>query len=78
MLLISFDRSGEVTCIRLIRGQAMLVQSAIDSVKKWKFQTGAESACGPLVLALSTLEPGMGLKVLDADPGVHKQVRKSR
>jgi hypothetical protein len=68
VFVVGFDTTGNVGCIRFVSGHPMLVATAMDSVKQWKFQSGSGPTCGKLVLALSTLEPDMGLQVLDTEP----------
>ncbi len=68
VFVVGIDRAGSVGCIRLVSGRPMLVATAMDSVKHWKFQADAEPTCDKLVLALSTLERDMGLRVLEMEP----------
>src|SRR5471030_3166763 len=68
VLVVGFDTVGDVVCIQLISGHPLLVATAVDSVRHWKFQSGAEPTCGRLVLALSTLKPDMGLQILEKVP----------
>jgi len=64
VFVVGIDVHGSVVCVRLVSGHPLLVAAAVDSVKQWKFQAGAQPTCGKLVLALSTLRPDMGLHVL--------------
>jgi hypothetical protein len=68
VFVVGFDTRGDVVCIRSISGHPLLVASAIDSLKHWKFQAGPEPICGRLVLSLSTLKPDMGLQILETEP----------
>jgi TonB family protein len=68
VLELGVDSQGDVVCVQVLSGHPMLVAAAIDSVKQWKFKAGNQRTCGKLILALSTLEPNMGVKVLDAEP----------
>ncbi len=68
IFVVGIGTRGEVSCIRLVSGHPLLVAPAIDSLKRWTFQGGIQPTCGKLVLALSTLKPDMGLKVLDREP----------
>jgi hypothetical protein len=68
VFVVGIDAHGDVVCIRLVSGHPLLVAPAIDSVKQWKFQAGVQSTCGKLALALSTMKPAMGLKVLETEP----------
>jgi hypothetical protein len=68
VFMVGIDVHGDVACIRLVSGHPLLVAPAIDSVKQWKFQAGFQPTCGKLALALSTMKPDMGLKVLETEP----------
>ena len=67
-LVVGIDPHGGVLCIRLVSGHPLLVAPALESVKQWKLKAGVQPTCGKLVLALSTMEPDMGLKVLETEP----------
>ena len=71
VFVVGIDAHGNLLCIRLVSGHPLLVTAAIDSVKQWKFQPGVQPTCGKLVLALSTMKPDMGLKVLTTEPSPH-------
>ena len=71
VFVAGIDVHGGVVCIRLVSGHPLLVAAAIDSVRQWKFQAGAQPTCGKLALALSTLKPEMGLHVLETEPFSH-------
>ena len=73
VFVIGIGTYGDVACIRLISGHPMLVAAAMDSVKRWKFESDTEPLCGKLVLTLSTLMPDMGLQILDTEPSRHKR-----
>jgi hypothetical protein len=73
VFVVRIDDHGDVACIRLVSGHPLLVAAAIDSVKQWKFQAGAHPTCGKLALALSTMRPEMGLKVLETEPPLHQR-----
>ncbi len=68
VFVVGLDSEGNVNCIRFVSGHPMLVPTAMESVKRWKFQAGTGPTCGKLALALSTLEPDMGLQVLSTEP----------
>ena len=68
VLVVGFDIVGDVVCIRVISGHPLLVGTVVDSVRHWKFQSGAEPNCGRLVLSLSTLKQDMGLQILEKNP----------
>jgi len=73
VLVVGFSASGDVTCLQVVSGHPLLIPSAMESLKRWKFQPLAddprrETVCGKLVLALSTTEPNMGLQLLDEKP----------
>jgi outer membrane biosynthesis protein TonB len=38
VLAIGVDRDGKVTCLEYISGHSLILQSTIDSVKRWKFR----------------------------------------
>ncbi len=73
VFVVGIDAHGDVACIRLVAGHPLLVPAAMESVKRWKFQADRESACGKLVLALSTLKPDMGLQILEAEPSLRNR-----
>ena len=73
VFVVGIDAHGDVSCIRLVSGHPLLVAPAIDSVKRWKFQGGVQTTCGKLVVALSTLKPDMGLKVLETEPSTRQR-----
>jgi hypothetical protein len=68
VFVVGIGDHGDVVCIRVVSGHPLLLAPAIDSVKQWKFQAGAQPTCGKLALALSTMKPEMGLKVLETEP----------
>lgn len=75
VFVVRFNTRGEVECIRLVSGHPLLVTTAMESVKHWKFRAGVEATCGKLVLALSTLKPDMGLQVLETEPSPPRRSR---
>ena len=38
VLAISVDPQGDVTCVKVVSGHPLIIQVAIDSVRKWKFE----------------------------------------
>jgi len=39
VLAISVDADGEVTCVTTVSGHPLIIGSAIDSVRRWKFRS---------------------------------------
>lgn len=55
VLAISVDADGEVTCVTIVSGHPLIIGSAIDSVRRWKFRSYVvnglkKSFCGKVTL----------------------------
>ena len=67
------DHDGNVQCIAAIAGHPLLLPSAIESIKRWKFQpAGApgnpQPLCGTLVLNVAATERGAETEILEYKP----------
>lgn len=54
-MVISVDANGEVICVTVVSGHPLIINSAIDSVRRWKFRPYAvgglkKSFCGKVSL----------------------------
>jgi len=52
---MAVDANGEVTCVNIVSGHPLLIGSAIDSVRRWKFRSYLvngmkKSFCGKVAL----------------------------
>ncbi|OLC84804.1 MAG: hypothetical protein AUH66_00150 [Acidobacteria bacterium 13_1_40CM_4_57_6] len=55
VLAMAVDANGEVTCVNIVSGHPLLIGSAIDSVRRWKFRSYLvngmkKSFCGKVAL----------------------------
>lgn len=75
--VLSFNvRTGfrsNIVCIQLISGHALLVSTAIESIKNWKFRPAPvgermHGLFGPLIISVSVDERGLRTRVLKAAP----------
>jgi len=71
VLAIEVDTVGSVTCIQMVSGHPLIIQSAIDSVKQWKFQPYrlrgvAKKFCGRIAIRYSVNEHGLKYDVIEA------------
>jgi hypothetical protein len=67
------DSNGKVTCIRTISGSPMIIGSAIESIREWKFQPPKvhgqrRAAYGTLIVDFSQSKHGFSTSVLRAAP----------
>lgn len=55
VLAIAVDANGEITCVTVVSGHPLIIGTAIDSVRRWKFRSYAvnglkKSLCGKVTL----------------------------
>jgi hypothetical protein len=67
------DSNGKVTCLRSISGSPMLIGSAIESIKEWKFQPSKvhgqrRAIYGTLIVGFSQSKHGFSTSVVRAAP----------
>ncbi len=61
VLAIAVDADGEVSCVTMVSGHPLIIGSAMDSVRRWKFRPYAvnglkKSFCGKAVLRYEATE----------------------
>lgn len=69
VLEISVDPAGDVTCVQMVSGHALMIGVAIDSVRQWKFQPYSSkgtrrSFCGQVALRFRANSHGVKYKIL--------------
>ena len=69
VLAISVDSKGDVTCVQMVSGNALIVGPAIDSVRGWKFHSYASEGirkgfCGQVALRIQATEHGVKYRVI--------------
>ncbi len=70
VLATEVDTDGRVTCIQMISGHPLIIQSAIDSVRQWKFEPYtlrgvAKKFCGRIAVRYSVNEHGLKYDVVE-------------
>lgn len=68
VFVIRIDVHRDVVCIRLVSGHPLLVAPAIDSREAVEIPGRGSTDLRKAGLALSTMKPETGLKVLDTEP----------
>jgi hypothetical protein len=71
VLAIGVDRGGRVTCLEYISGHPLILQSAINSIKRWKFRpymlrSRTHSFCGRIAVWIKVDEQIVKYDVVDA------------
>jgi len=61
VLAIAVDAAGEVSCVTMVSGHPLIIGSAIDSVRRWKFRPYTvnglkKSFCGKVALRYEATE----------------------
>lgn len=67
--VVGVSKSGGVSCIRLLSGHPLIVPTALESIRKWRFKTrGADSRpeefCGILLVRIWGSEKGLQTEIL--------------
>ena len=70
-LAIVVDANGEVTCVTVVSGHPLIIGTAIDSVRRWKFRPYAvnglkESFCGKVTLRYEATDCATKFEVIQA------------
>jgi Gram-negative bacterial TonB protein C-terminal len=73
VLAVTVDAAGKVTCLQYILGHPLIISSAIDSVKQWKFRAyilrgRPKSFCGRIALWIKGNDQGVKYGVVEAPP----------
>jgi outer membrane biosynthesis protein TonB len=73
VLAIAVDANGKVTCLQYIAGHPLIFQSAIDSVRRWRFRPyvsrgRAKRFCGRIALKIKVDEQLVKYDVVEAPP----------
>jgi Gram-negative bacterial TonB protein C-terminal len=73
VLAVEVDDVGKVACLNVISGHPMLVGSALDSVKRWRFRPyvlrgRSEGFCGRIALRITGNDQGLKYDVIEASP----------
>jgi hypothetical protein len=71
ILAIVVDANGEVTCVTVVSGHPLIIGTAIDSVRRWKFRPYAEngvkkSFCGKVALRYEATDCATKYEVIQA------------
>jgi len=66
-----FDANGEVTCVNIVSGHPLLIGSAIDSVRRWKFRSYLvngmkKSFCGKVALRYEATDYAVKYEIIQA------------
>lgn len=69
VLAISVDPQGNVTCVRVVSGDPLIIGVAIDSVRQWKFEPynskGIKKVfCGQVALRFQASEHAVKYKII--------------
>ena len=71
VLVIAVDADGEVTCVTVVSGHPLIIGSAIDSVRRWKFRSYVvnglkKSFCGKVTLRYEVTDCEVKYEVIQA------------
>jgi outer membrane biosynthesis protein TonB len=73
VLAIAVDAGGKVACLQYIAGHPLILQSAIDSVRRWRFRPyvlrgRSKRFCGRIALTIKVDEQMVKYDVVEAPP----------
>ena len=68
---VAVDADGEVTCVTIVSGHPLIIGTAIDSVRRWKFRSyvvnGLRKAfCGKVTLRYNATDSEVKYEVIQA------------
>jgi hypothetical protein len=71
VLAIAVDADGEVTCVAMVSGHPLIIGSAIDSVRRWKFRSYVvnglkKNFCGKVTLRYRATDAEVKYEVVQA------------
>ena len=71
VLAIAVDAGGKVTCLQNIAGHPLIIQSAIDSVRRWRFRPyvlrgHTKPFCGRISIEIKVDEQAVKYEVIEA------------
>ena len=71
VLAIAVDADGEVICVTMVSGHPLIIGSAIDSVRQWKFRSYVvnglkKSFCGKVTLRYKATDAEVKYEVVQA------------
>jgi outer membrane biosynthesis protein TonB len=71
VLVIAVDANGEVTCVAVVSGHPLIIGSAIDSVRRWKFRSYVvnglkKNFCGKVAVRYAATDYGVKYEVIQA------------
>ena len=71
VLAIAVDADGEVTCVTMVSGHPLIIGSAIDSVRRWKFRSYVVNGlkkgfCGKVTLRYKATDSEVKYEVVQA------------
>jgi outer membrane biosynthesis protein TonB len=71
VLAIAVDANGEITCVAMVSGHPLIIGTAIDSVRRWKFRPYAvngqkKNFCGKITLRYEATDCAMKYEVIQA------------
>jgi len=69
VLAIAVDANGEITCVTMVSGHPLIIGTAIDSVRRWKFRPYAvnglkKSFCGKVTLRYEATDCALKYEVI--------------
>ena len=71
VLAIAVDANGDVTCVAVVSGHPLIIGSAIDSVRRWKFRSYVvdglkKDFCGRVAVRYAATDCGLKYEVVQA------------
>ena len=71
VLAIAVDANGEIACVTMVSGHPLIIGTAIDSVRRWKFRPYAvnglkKSFCGKIALRYEATDCALKYEVIQA------------
>ncbi len=71
VMALAVDDKGEVNCVQIISGHALIIGTTIDSVKRWKFRPYVvrglrKGFCGRIAINYQASEHGVRYRVIEA------------
>ena len=69
VLAIAVDADGDVTCVTVVSGHPLIIGSAIDSVRRWKFRSYVvnglkKNFCGKVAVRYAATDYGVKYEVI--------------
>jgi hypothetical protein len=70
-MALAVDEKDEITCVQIISGHPLIIGTAIDSVRQWKFRPYVvrglrKGFCGRIAIRYQASEHGVRYRVIEA------------